>query len=276
TPRPDPELVLRSMARHRATWFMALPVLCNNLLHVPSVESYDMSALRVCLAGGDAVSPELQRQFKATFGVEITELWGMTEIIPGCVNPVNGEKRVGSIGLPAPGVSVRLVDDGGHEVPPGQVGEMQVKSAAVTSGYWNNPEATAAALRDGWLSTGDLARCDPDGYYWFVGRKKEIIIRGGSNISPLEVEEAIYEHAAVRAVGVIGVPDPTWGEIVRAYVTLKEGAALSEPELQQFLQPRLAAYKLPERITFLSELPLGSTGKVHRKTLPEWATAASQ
>jgi long-chain acyl-CoA synthetase len=271
-PRPDPERVLRALDRHRATWFLGLPVLCNNLVHCPG--SADLSALRVVVSGGDAVSPELQRRFQESFGVEITELWGMTEIVPGCMNPIAGKNKVGSIGLPAPGVRVRLVDAVRRDALPGEVGEMLVKSEAVTIGYWDDPEATAAALQDGWLRTGDLAREDEDGYYWFVGRKKELIIRGGSNISPLEVEEVLYQHPAVKEAGVVGVPDATWGEIVHAYVALKEGDSATEASLKGFLKERIADYKIPEAITLLPALPKGSTGKIHRQTLRAWAGTA--
>jgi len=136
-------------------------------------------------------------------------------------------------------------------------------------GYWNDPEATAATINDGWLRTGDLARVDEDGYYWFVGRKKEIIIRGGSNISPLEVEEALYQHPAVREVGVVGLPDPALGEVVAAFISLKTAA--TEDDFRQFLAPRMAAYKIPERIYFVPDLPKGLTGKVQRKALKELA-----
>jgi long-chain acyl-CoA synthetase len=226
-----------------------------------------VGATALVLAAGDAVSPELQRRFRQSFGVEIAEAWGMTEIVPGCVNPIAGRNKVGSIGLPAPGVRVRLVDDVGRDALPGEVGEMLVKSEAVTIGYWDDPEATAAALQDGWLRTGDLARVDEDGYYWFVGRKKELIIRGGSNISPLEVEEALYQHPAVREAGVVGVPDLTWGEIIHAYVALKDGSDATEASLKRFLMERIADYKIPEAITLLPALPKGSTGKIHRQTL---------
>ena len=138
-------------------------------------------------------------------------------------------------------------------------------------GYWNDPEATAATIRNGWLSTGDLARVDEDGYYWFVGRKKEIIVRGGSNISPLEVEEALYQHPAVREAGVVGSPDAALGEVVRAFVALKNGATASEQELKDFLGGRIAAYKVPETIAFVPDLPKGLTGKVQRKALKELA-----
>jgi acyl-CoA synthetase (AMP-forming)/AMP-acid ligase II len=275
-PRPDPEVVLRAMARHRATWFGALPVLCSNLVHYPEAASYDLSSLRVCIAAGDAVPAELQQRFHATFGVELVEFWAMTEICPGCANPLAGRKKVGSIGPAAPGVKVRLMDPDGRDVPPGEVGEILVQSQACTIGYWNDPKATAAALQDGWLRTGDLARVDEDGYYWFVGRKKEIIIRGGSNISPLEVEEALYQHAAVREAGVVGVPDSTWGEIVHAYVASQDGSDATEADLKQFLQERIAAYKVPEMIRFVPDLPKGSTGKVDRKTLRQWASGAAR
>jgi long-chain acyl-CoA synthetase len=272
--RPDPEVVLRAMARHHATWFAALPVLCSNLAHHPQAALYDLRSLRVCLSGGDAVPAELQQRFHATFGVQITELWAMTEVTPGCANPVAGGAKVGSIGLPAPGVTLRLVGPEGRDVPPGEVGEILVHGGSATVGYWDDPEGTAAALQGGWLRTGDLARVDENGYYWFVGRSKEIIIRGGSNISPLEVEEALYQHPAVREAGVVGVPDPTWGEIVHAYVARKDGHEVTEAALKRFLEARIAAYKVPEAIRFLPDLPKGPTGKVARKTLRQWAAGA--
>jgi long-chain acyl-CoA synthetase len=205
----------------------------------------------------------------------ILEGSGMTELPPFySLNPPNARK-LGSIGRPVPGVSLRLVDEHRRDVPPGDIGEILLKSEALMVGYWQDPEATAAVLQDGWLATGDLARCDEDGYYWFAGRKKEIIIRGGSNISPQEVEAVLVQHPAVRAAGVVGVPDATWGEVVHAYVALREGAAATEAERRQFMGERLAAYKVPEAIHFLAQLPLGATGKVHRKTLREWAVAAA-
>jgi long-chain acyl-CoA synthetase len=139
------------------------------------------------------------------------------------------------------------------------------------TGYWNNPEATAATLQDGWMKTGDLGYVDTDGYYWFVSRQKEIIVRGGSNISPLEVESVLYQHPAVREAGVIGVPDAHWGEVVHAYVALREGMSVDEAALRAFVAERLSAHKVPEAITFLVDLPKGLTGKIHRKTLKNWA-----
>lgn len=272
-PRFDPPFVLAQLQQHRITVIGALPVMLNALLHCPNAETYDLSALRACFAGGDAVPTEVHRRFKATFGVDVTEACGMTEVQPYACNPLYGRGKVGSIGVAAPRARLRIVDAAGNDVVRSESGEVLVNSAAAMIGYWNDPDATAATIKDGWLSTGDLAREDDDGYYWFVGRKKEIIVRGGSNISPLEVEDALYQHPAVREAGVIGVPDPTLGEVVRAFVSLKSGAAASAEELQQFLGQRIAAYKIPEAITFVPDLPKGLTGKVQRKALKELATS---
>jgi long-chain acyl-CoA synthetase len=274
-PRSDPGTVLRSIAEHEVTFFSGLPLTYQSLIDCPDARTGEFRSLKACLAGGDAAPLELQRRFHETFGITITEGCGMTEVVPYSINPVFGAKKIGSIGPPAPGMSLRLVDDLGSDVPEGEVGEVLVKSEATMIGYWQDPEATAATLQEGWLRTGDLARRDEDGYYWFVGRKKEIIIRGGSNISPVEVEGALYEHPAVREAAVVGVPSPTWGEVVHAYVALQDGTATSEAELQQFLQERLAAYKVPEAIHFLPELPKGTTGKIHRKTLRDRAAGNS-
>ncbi|MEQ1910780.1 MAG: AMP-binding protein [Vicinamibacterales bacterium] len=270
-PRFDPVFVLEQLQRHKVSLFGGLPIMLNALVNVPGASAYDVSALRACFAGGDAVPTELQRRFKDTFGVDITEACGMTEVQPYTCNPIYGRGKAGAIGLPAPGVTLRLVDPLGRDVPAGAEGEVLVRSEAMMVGYWNDPEATAATIADGWLRTGDLARVDEDGYYWFVGRKKEIIIRGGSNISPLEVEEVIYKHPAVRETGVIGVPNDALGEVVLAYVSLKSGAAVSEADLKAFIGTQVAAYKVPESILFVPELPKGLTGKIHRKTLKDWA-----
>jgi long-chain acyl-CoA synthetase len=270
-PRFEPEAVLRALAEHRANVIVGLPVMYNALVHSPGAAAGDLSGLELCIAGGDAVPPGLQRQFRERFGAAITELHGMTEVCPCFWNSSRDPGKLGSIGQPAAGIRARLVDEAGRDVPVGAVGEILVRSAATMVGYWEDPAATAAALPDGWLRTGDLARQDEDGYYWFVGRKKQIIIRGGSNISPIEVEEAILAHPAVREAGVVGVADPTWGEIVQAYVALKAGARASEPELQRFLAARLAAYKIPAAIHFLPELPKGLTGKIDRRALRDRA-----
>jgi long-chain acyl-CoA synthetase len=270
-PQFEPELVLRSLRQHRATILFGLPVMYNALTHYPEACTYKLSSLRTCIAGGDAVPSSLQQRFQDIFGVEISEGCGMTEVIPYSLNPPSGEKRVGSIGKAAVGMSLRLVDEQGKDVPQGEVGEVLVKSEAMTIGYWHHPEATAATIKDGWLYTGDLAWMDADGYYWFVSRKKEIIVRGGSNISPLEVEAVLYQHPAVKEAAVIGVPDRVWGERVQAYVAFRDGQSTTELELKEFVSEKIAAYKVPEAIAFLPELPKGLTGKIQRKALKDGA-----
>jgi long-chain acyl-CoA synthetase len=270
-PKFEPAFVLAQLQQHGVTIFGALPVMLNALIHWPDAARFDLRRLRACFAGGDAVPTELHRRFKELFGCDVTEACGMTEVQPYSSNPMYGGGKVGSIGTPAPGVKLRLVDAFGRDVGPGEEGEILVQSPGAMVGYWNDPEATAATIKDGWLSTGDLARVDDDGYYWFVGRKKEIIIRGGSNISPVEVEEALYRFPAIREVGVVGTPDPTLGEIVTAFVAVKPGTSASEDDLRQFLAPRMAAYKIPERIYFVPDLPKGLTGKIQRKALKELA-----
>ncbi len=268
-PRFELPFVLEQLQHHGATIFGALPVMLNAMLHTPGAAAYDLSRLRACFAGGDAVPTEVHRRFKETFGVAVTEVCGMTEVHPYAVNPLYGRGKVGSIGLAAPQTTLRLVDPFDRDVEPGAAGEVLVRSGATMVGYWDDPVNTAATITDGWLRTGDLARLDEDGYYWFVGRTKEIIVRAGSNISPLEVEEALYQHPAVREVGVVGAPHPDLGEVVRAFVALKSGCSATAEELRAFTSERLAAYKVPETITFLPDLPKGLTGKVQRKALKE-------
>jgi len=268
-PRFEPLFVLEQLRRHSVTIFGALPVMLNAIVNAPGAASFELPSLRACAVGGDAAPTDLQRRFKETFGVDITEGCGMTEAQPYSANPIGGRGKAGSIGLPAKGTTLRVVDPSGRDVPRGEEGEILVRSGSMTIGYWNDPDATAAAISDGWLRTGDLAHVDEDGYYWFVGRKKEIIIRGGSNVSPLEVEEALYHHPAVREAGVVGAPDAVLGEVVTAFIALK--AAATEDDLRQFLAPRIAAYKIPERIYFVPDLPKGLTGKVQRKALKDLA-----
>ena len=269
-PRFDPEQVLQTVEQQRATRLVGLPTMLQALVDHPRAGEYSLRSLRTCIGGGDAVPVALQERFHERFGVDILEGCGMTEVIPFTLN-VPGAHRPGSIGQCCPGMSIRLVDDAGCDVSPGAVGEILVASDAAMIGYWREPEISAATIVDGYVRTGDLARVDDDGFYWFMGRKKEIIIRAGSNISPLEVEEALYQHPAVRECGVVGVPDAAVGEAVWAFVSLVDGRAATAEELKDFLSGKIAAYKVPECIEFLPELPKGATGKVHRRTLRDRA-----
>jgi long-chain acyl-CoA synthetase len=219
--------------------------------------------------GGDKTPLELQKRFQKIAGFEVTELYGLTEAVTVMTNPPFGEKRPGSIGKPLVETLARIVDANDQELPIGEVGELCLKTPAVMSGYWNDPEATAATIRNDWLHTGDLAHRDPDGYYWFVGRKKEIIIRGGSNISPMEVEAVIDEHPAVHLSCVVGKPDAHFGQHVVAYVELRADV-VDKPtaeQIQQFVASKIAVYKVPAEVTFVENLPLNANGKVDRKQI---------
>jgi len=212
-------------------------------------------SLRAVFAGGDSVPLPLQERIRASFGISVREIIGMTEVCPAVWNTAQ-HCRPGSVGRS--GLEIRIEN-----------GELLLRRASICKGYWRDPETTAATLRDGWFHRGDLAHLDDDGYVWFSGRLKQIIIRGGSNISPQEVEAVLYEHPAVSEAGVIGFPDATLGQTVAAYVAFREGHAVSEQELRDFARERIADYKVPERIWILPDLPKGLTGKIDRRALSE-------
>jgi long-chain acyl-CoA synthetase len=274
----DAAAVLDAIERHRCTFFFVLPALGQFLLEEQMRKPRDVSSLQIVVAGGDTVNVNMQNRFHEHFGFRLQEGYGLTEGGFLAFNPVDAN-RLGSMGIALPKVEMRLVDPMDRDVPDGEPGEIIVRSPGSCAGYWNDPAATADLLRGGWLHTGDLGSRDADGYIWFRGRTKQIIVRAGSNISPQEVEEALYQHPAVLEVGVVGKPDPVYGELVVAFVALRQGASVNEDELQAFARERLADYKVPEQIHFLPELPKGLTGKVDRRTLkeklrPESAVAA--
>jgi long-chain acyl-CoA synthetase len=222
------------------------------------------------LAGGDSVPTILQQRFQSLFGIPLREAYGMTETGLSAGNPAD-LIRPGSLGKPFDGVDVRVVDHSGMDASEGQTGEIVVRSPANFTGYWDDPEATREALRDGWLHTGDLAHQDADGYLWFEGRKKEIVVRDGSSMSPQEIEEVLYNHPAVLEVAVIGVPDPlpARGEQVFAFVRLRGGMEATESELRAYASQRLADFKVPAKIIFSERLPKGISGKIQRRALKE-------
>jgi long-chain acyl-CoA synthetase len=271
----DPAAALDAIERYSCSAMTCLPALTLFVVEEQARKPRNISSLRLVTAGGDAVPLALQNRFKALFGIPLVEGYGMTECNPVACNPVD-EPRMGSMGLPIEGVDIRVVDSDGQDVADGETGEIAIRSPATCIGYWNDPVATVATLESGWFHTGDLASRDADGYYWFKGRKKEIIIRAGSNISPQEVEEALYKHPAVLEAGVVGIPDPIYGERVVAAIVLREGQTVDPQELRQFAQKLLADYKLPEEILFLKELPRSPVGKVHRRTLKEKLLAQTE
>ena len=260
---------LEAIERHGCTWMAALPAMMQFILDEQERQPRDMSSLRVAFSGGDTVPLPLQARMARHFpNAAVLELYGITELCPVSCNTKDAI-RPGSMGRTSFNVAARVLDADGHDVPDGAVGEFALSSPSAFSGYWRDEAATRAAMRDGWFLTGDLGHRDADGYLWFNGRKKEIIIRGGSNIAPQEVEEALYKHPAVREAGVIGMPHPVFGEEVVACIALRDGQRASEDELCAFARTHLADYKVPTRIVFQDILPKGITGKIQRRALKE-------
>jgi long-chain acyl-CoA synthetase len=265
-PRFDGGKALSVVQRDAVTVFEGVPTMFSAMLHRSDRHSYDLSSLRLCVSGGAAMPVEVLRSFEETFGCVILEGYGLSETSPvASFNHPHAERKPGSIGTAIRGVEVRLVDDGGNDVPPGEVGEIAIRGENVMKGYWQRPEDTAKAIPDGWFRTGDLARQDEDGYYFIVDRKKELIIRGGYNVYPREIEEALYQHPAVAEVACIGIAHPDLGEEVAAAVALKPGATAAVDELREFAKARVAAYKYPRHVWLVDVLPKGPTGKILRR-----------
>jgi long-chain acyl-CoA synthetase len=211
---------------------------------------------------------EVLRGFEEAFGVPVLEGYGLSETSPvASFNLPDRERKPGSIGTPIRDVQMRVVDDSDSEVPQGEVGEIVIRGPNVMKGYWLRPEATAEAVRDGWFHTGDLARVDSDGYYYIVDRKKDMIIRGGYNVYPREIEEVLYEHPAVAEAAVLGLPHPSLGEEVAAAVALKPGAAATPEELRDYVKGQVAAYKYPRHVWIVDALPKGGTGKIQKRDI---------
>ncbi len=261
-PRFDAAKALEIIERDRVDIFLGVPTMYAALLHHPERERYDASTLRLCVSGGAAMPVEILRGFEAAFGCKVLEGYGLSETAAmASFNPPDRERKPGSIGVPVTGVEMRLVDE--HD----GVGEIAIRSPHVMKGYFGRSQATAEVLRDGWLHTGDLARVDEDGYYFIVDRKKDLIIRGGFNVYPREIEEVIYEHPAVREAAVIGVPHDQLGEEVAAAVALKPGADATPEELVAYVKERVAAYKYPRQVWIFDELPKGATGKILKREI---------
>src|SRR5262245_7688050 len=261
--------------RWRCTFLLILPAMLRFMVEEQASCPREVSSMRLCMAGGDAVPVTLQERFQEYFGFRVREIFGMTETVPvTCIR--EGEIRAGSMGRQLDLIDSRVVDLSGNVLSENQIGELQVQSPSNCVGYWDNPEATDATFTSGWLRTGDLVKRDPDGFYWFEGRLKQIIVRGGSNISPQEVEEPLYHHPAVLESAVIGMPDPVHGERVIAFVALRDGFTATEAELRDFVRCRIADYKVPERVLFLPSLPKGLTGKVQRRDLKDMMLVSQQ
>ena len=267
-PRFDPARTLGLIAAERVTVFEGVPTMYAAMLGAAERYDVDVSSLRTCISGGAAMPVDVLRRFEERFGCIVLEGYGLSETSPvACFNHPDAVRKVGSIGTPISGVEMRVVDEAGNDAPTGTSGEVQIRGHNVMKGYWNLPEATAAAIVDGWFSTGDIGRVDDDGYFYIVDRKKDLIIRGGYNVYPREIEEVLYEHPAVGEVAVVGIPDEALGEEVGAAVALAEGEIASADQLQAYVKERVAAYKYPRHIWFVDALPKGPTGKILRRNI---------
>jgi malonyl-CoA/methylmalonyl-CoA synthetase len=282
-PAFDVDTVLDAVADHEATLFFGVPTMYQRLAQSP--RAAELAALRLCVSGSAPLPAELHERLCQVSGQRVLERYGMTETVMNISNPYDGERRPGSVGLPLPGVEVRLAGDAGHrgasDMGNGDTGtgdaaaagEIELRGPNVFRGYWNDPDATASAFTpDGWFRTGDVAERDPDGYYRIVGRARELIISGGYNVFPREVEDVLAEHPSVSECAVVGTPDAEWGEIVTAFVVAARGGCRPE-ELRAFCASRLTGYKQPRLVHLVTDLPRNALGKVLRPQLEEWARA---
>ncbi len=265
-PRFDGAKALDIIQRDAVTIFEGVPTMYAAMLHYPEADPAKAATLRVCISGGASLPVEILRGFEEKFGCVILEGYGLSETSPVASFNLPGRvRKPGSIGVPVEGVQMRLVDEAGQTVPDGEIGEIAIRGHNVMKGYWGKPEATAEAITDGWFRTGDMARVDSDGYYYIVDRKKDLIIRGGYNVYPREIEEVLHEHPAVAEVAVVGLPHAELGEEVGAAVALKPGASATPEELRAFAKDKVAAYKYPRRVWLVDSLPKGPTGKILRR-----------
>lgn len=268
-PKFDAEQALKTIDKQKPTLFPGAPTMYIGLLNHPDLAKYDLSSIKACLSGSAPLPLEVQEKFEALTGGRLVEGYGLTETSPVThANPIWGNRINGSIGLPWPNTDSVILRSGETEIlPVGEIGEIAVKGPQVMKGYWNRPEETAMTFADGWFLTGDLGYMDDKGYFYVVDRKKDMIIAGGFNIYPREVEEVLYEHEAIQECVVAGIPDPYRGETVKAYIVLKEGKSVTDKELNEFCRKNLAAYKVPRFYEFRAELPKTAVGKILRRTL---------
>jgi len=274
-PRFDPQEVLKAIEKYKVTIFCGVPTMYAVLVAQPNIAKYDISSVRFCISGAAPLPPEVQRKFMELTGGVLVEGYGLTESSPVThCNPLDRTMKtvkIGSIGLPWPDTDAKIVDleTGKKKLKPGEVGEVVVKGPQVMLGYWKMPEETADVLRDGWLYTGDIGKIDEDGYFYITDRKKDLIKYKGYSVYPRELEDVVYEHPAVKMCAVVGKPDHVAGEIPKAFVVLKEGATATEEEIINFVEEKVAPYKMVREVEFRKELPITLVGKVLRRNLRE-------
>jgi len=269
-PRPEPQAILEALDAYKPTFMPAVPTMYVGMLRHPDFKKYDVTSLKGCFSGAAPLPMEVIREFEEATGSQIREAYGLSETSPAAtINPFGGQTKVGSIGLPIPDTDLRIVDleTGKKEMPVGESGEVIIKGPQVTSGYYKRPDETKEAVRDGWLYTGDIGMMDEEGYFYIVDRKKDMIIAGGYNIYPRDIDEVLFEHPKVVEACAIGVPHEYRGETVKAYVVLKPGETSTEEEMIAYCKEKLAAYKVPKIIEFIDDLPKSAVGKILRKEL---------
>jgi len=267
-PKFDPGEALATMQRDRVTHFYGVPTMFGALLHHPERGSFDTSSLRTCVTGGASMPVEVLRGFEEAFDAVVLEGYGLSETSPvASSNHPDKERKPGSIGTPIEGVEMRVVDEDDEPVEQGEVGEIVIRGHNIMKGYWQRPDATEEAMRGGWFHSGDMARTDEEGYFYIVDRKKDLIIRGGYNVYPREVEEVLFEHPKIREAAVVGVPHDEWGEEIGAAVVTHDGEQLPAEEVSAYVKERIAAYKYPRVVWFLDDLPKGPTGKILKREI---------
>lgn len=264
----DIEQVLKAIDKYKAEIIGAVPTMYVYMLLHPDPHKYDLSSMKYWCSGSAPLTVDTWNQFKDKFGGEIIEGWGLTEAgANNAANPASGPKKIRSIGQPMKGTSMKVVDDLGNELPPGEEGEFIISGPMLMKGYWNNPEETAKVLRNGWLYTGDVGYQDEEGYFFITERKKDLIIKGGENIAPREVEEVLYTYPAISEACVVGVPDDVYGENIKAWVVLKPGQSATAEQIIEYCQSRLKRFKSPKEVAFVDALPKSLVGKILRKEL---------
>jgi long-chain acyl-CoA synthetase len=269
-PRPEPDALLEAIHKYKVNFFPAVPTMYVGMLNHPKASQYNLTSIQGCFSGAAPLPVEVIKEFESKTGSQICEGYGLSETSPVVTtNPFGGVTKVGSVGLPVPDTDLKIVDliDGQKEMPVGEAGEIIIKGPQVTSGYYKMPEETAIAIRDGWLYTGDIGKMDEDGYLYIVDRKKDMIIAGGYNIYPREIDEVLFEHPKILEACAVGIPDPYRGETVKAFVVVKPGETMTEEELIKYCQEKLARYKVPKTVEFMTSLPKSGVGKILRKEL---------
>ena len=269
-PRWNTRRVFETIQELRVARFAVVPTMLTDMLEFPDRERYDTSSLEVVWSGGAGLPLELRRNFERVFDCRITDGYALTECNGSAVVYWQGDAfRPGSVGRAMPGVGLRIVDDEGRDLPPRATGEVLIQTDTLMLGYWRNEEATRDVIRDGWLYSGDVGYLDEDGFVYLVGRKKDLIIKGGENIAPREIEEALYEHPDVAEAAAVGVPDPRLGEDIWAAVQLRAGASVEPEDLRAHVAARLTKFKVPTRIVILDAMPKNATGKIQKREVKE-------